>query len=176
MRLAIPLLVCAAAALPGCDRGYRTRHIDDEVPAANVWMVRTMSDEAVENAVIAQRTIYPYHFVRDSAELTPVGERDIHVLAAHFKKNPGSLNLRPGDEGEALFRARTQSVADALARNGVDPSLIRLTDELPGGDGVSSDRAIEVLRAGTKMQGGYGGAEGGGAESGMGGSSGGTKQ
>lgn len=169
MRLAIPLLACAAAALSGCDRGYRTRHIDDEVPAANVWMVRTMSDEAVENAVVAQRTIYPYHFVRDSAELTPVGERDVRVLAAHFRDHPGSLNVRRGDGADGLFDARTRSVAEALARHGVEPSSIRLTDNLPGGDGVSSDRAIEILKAGTRM--GGGGYAGGGEAGGSGGGS-----
>jgi hypothetical protein len=141
----LPILLCGLALVAGCDRAYRTRQIDDEVPAANAWMVRTLNDESVENAVIAQRTIYPYHFARDSAELTPVGERDMRILGAHFAHSPGSLSVRRGAEGSDLYQARLRSVGDALTRAGVDPNAIRIADDMPGGEGVNSERAVAIL-------------------------------
>jgi hypothetical protein len=147
VRRLVPILACTAALTGGCDRAYRTTQIDDEIPAANTWLVRTLEDEAVENAIVAQRTIYAYHFVRDSAELTPVGRRDLRVLASYFSKHPGSLSVRRGEESDELYQRRLAAVGDALATHGVDPAAVSRTDDLPRGDGVNSDRAIAIQKA-----------------------------
>jgi hypothetical protein len=149
----VPLCLLGATTLAGCDRAYRTREIDDEMPAANVWMVRTLSDESVENAVIAQHTIYPYHFVRDSAELTAVGQRDARVLGRHFARHPGELSMQRGDAPDELYQRRTASVMEALQREGVNPETIRRGGGMPGGDGVETNRAVAVLRIGNQPRG-----------------------
>lgn len=146
----VPLTLLGAVLLGGCERAYRTREIDDEMPATNVWMVRTLSDESVENAIIAQHTIYPYHFGRDSADLTPIGQRDVRVLGRHFAKHPGELSIRRGDETDDLYQRRTAAVMDALQREGVNPESIRRGGGTPGGEGIETNRALAVLKIGNE--------------------------
>ena len=85
-------LVCGL--LGGCEEeqadGTPTRTFDVE-------LVNTLNNIEVENAIITQHTLYPYHFVTDGEELNELGQRDLMVLARHFKEHPGVLNIRQGD-------------------------------------------------------------------------------
>lgn len=103
------------------------------------------SDLAIQNAIITQHTVYPYHFVNNSAVLNPLGQRDLAVLARHFSQNPGELNVRRGDVEPALYQARMETVKARLAEGGVDVSRIRMNDGLAGGEGIATSEMIEVL-------------------------------
>jgi hypothetical protein len=103
------------------------------------------SDLAIQNAIITQHTVYPYHFVNNSAVLNPLGQRDLAVLARHFAQNPGELNVRRGDVDPALYQSRMETVKARLAEGGVDVSRIRMYDGLAGGEGMPTSEIIEVL-------------------------------
>lgn len=111
----------------------------------NKKAVDTYSDLAIQNAIIAQHTLYPYHFVNNSANLNGVGERDIMVLIQHFLANPGQLNLQKGSADDALYKARKELVYEKLVQAGIPQEKISITDGLPGGDGVPSTTVIEIL-------------------------------
>jgi hypothetical protein len=118
------------------------------------WLVRSYSDEAVKNAVIAQHTLYPYHFVLNGDVLSPLGEHDLAILADHFKRYPGQLNIRRGDVGEDLHRRRVQTVVEVLKSSGVSLDGLTIVDMLPGGDGMNSERVAKVLSESPRSGGG----------------------
>ena len=112
----------------------------------NAWMLRSLSNSAIENATIAQHTIFPYHFVQDSATLNDLGRSDLAVLASHYLLAPGTLSIRRGDTSDSLYQARVKEVLTALADSKVEVDKMRIEDALPSGDGAPSDRVLNSLQ------------------------------
>ena len=114
------------------------------------WAGDAIRNASLNNAIITQHTLYPYHFVGGSAQLNDLGERDLHVLADHFKKAlagmPGELNVRRGNASEALYEARVKLVLESLTAYGCEGGTVSVKDGLPGGDGMASDRVIVILK------------------------------
>jgi uncharacterized membrane protein YgcG len=141
---------------------------------ANRWIARSVQDTAINNAIVRQHTLFPYHFIPNAPDLNDLGRRDLEVLADHFKSYPGTLNVRKGPESEELYRARVDFVRKQLARAGVDCERVPMEDGFAGGEGMRSEWVLKVLerRAEDTL---YYGAEGGtsrrGAGAGGGGSS-----
>ncbi|MCZ6655335.1 MAG: hypothetical protein O7D91_20195, partial [Planctomycetota bacterium] len=44
----------------------------------------------------------------------------------------------------ALYEARARTIVDALAKAGVDVERMMVSDGLPGGDGVTSERVLII--------------------------------
>ena len=84
------ILVIPVALVIGCST-WRVGHdtltelSPEERRFANELMTNSPFDESIKNGIISQHTIYPYHFVSDSARLNELGERDLQVLAAYYK-------------------------------------------------------------------------------------------
>jgi hypothetical protein len=134
MRFALLMAAAAFVLLPaGCERPP----IRPEIKAVQNVQIR--------NAIIRQRTVFPYHFVPHSAALNELGTHDLDVLAAYFLEHHGKLNVRRGDAVDALYEARVKAAMEALAEAGVRIDLVAITDELPSGDGMRSERVIIIL-------------------------------
>ena len=117
----------------------------------NAWLVESFRDAAIENAIVREHTIYPYQFIQNSVELNELGQRDVRILAEHFKDNPGQLNIRKSDTPAKLYQDRVQKVLSLLVDAGVDKNRIQVGDDLPGGDGITGSEAVlqfkdQVLR------------------------------
>jgi hypothetical protein len=140
------LLAVGLAAAAGCQSSQiGNGPIHDDRGAYNRWAVETVNDGAVRNAIIAQHTLYPYHFADNSADLNEVGKRDVAVLASHFRRYPGQVNLRKGSEDSTLYQARVRAIADGLVAGGVAPGTVRIGDGMPGGDGMDASRVILIM-------------------------------
>ena len=111
----------------------------------NMWAGEHIRNAALRQAVLSQSTLYPYHFVVGAAELNELGWRDMEILAAHFALHGGQLSLRRGDTGEELYEERLKAVETSLAAAGVEPGRVRVHGGLPGGDGTTAERVLEVL-------------------------------
>ena len=137
---------CVLFAIVGCDhtRFVVEPHGDDR-GEMNALAVNDYFADQADNAIVRQHTLYDYHFDRNGATLNELGSHEVAVIAAHFKTNPGRLNLHLPGAAEAINTSRQQSVRDALSKAGVDPAQVALGDELPGGDGIGSDRVIVIL-------------------------------
>ena len=118
----------------------------------NAGLINTMNDMALENAIIAQRTLYPYHFVENSEQLNELGQRDLSVLAEHLKKNPGPLNVCNDGIPESLYQARLAYVADKLKQTGIDPNQITVSDGMPGGRGMTCSEVLQIKEANQKAR------------------------
>ncbi|HOF18771.1 MAG TPA: hypothetical protein PK082_07660 [Phycisphaerae bacterium] len=138
LALTLALLVVVAV---GCEAQDRQEF--------NAWLLSEYQDPAMNNAIIRQHTLFPYHFVADSAELTELGHRDLDLLATHFAVNTGQLNVRRGDAPGKLYALRVQRVKELLAQGGVPVDRIRIDDDLPGGDGMPSEQVVKITQGDT---------------------------
>ena len=133
-------LVCGL--LCGCEEDARTaadRRLDQE-------LVKTLNNVGVENAILTQHTLYPYHFVLDGAQLNDLGQRDFAVLARHYTEHPGLLNVRLGDGvSPELYKARVAFVTSRLKDAGIDPARVSISDGMPGGSGLPAERVVTIL-------------------------------
>jgi hypothetical protein len=144
MRLLYTGIICVACVvLVGCSEEQAANRTEKNLDAE---LVNTLNNIGVENAIIAQHTLYPYHFVADGAGLNDLGRRDLMVLAKHFKENPGVLNIRKGEAGAALYEARVARVLSQLKEAGVETDRTSVSDGMPGGDGVPSERVVTVFQ------------------------------
>jgi hypothetical protein len=117
----------------------------DEVPEFNTWLATAMQDSAMRNAIIAQHTLFPYHFEPDSEYLNDLGKLDLAVLAGHYLDRSGDLSVRRGGAPKGLHDARVEVVRGLLEKAGVAPDRIRITDALAGGEGFSSENVVRIL-------------------------------
>jgi hypothetical protein len=117
----------------------------DQRATMNAWIVHSYTDPAIANGIVAQHTLFPYHFVADTAELNELGQRDMAVLADHYRDATGQLNVRRGDASEALYRARLAAVTTRLAGAGIPAGRVQLADGFAGGPGLPTDRCVVIL-------------------------------
>ncbi len=144
MRLCWTLAACLLCSLLlGCQKSASDNGMDKNIDAE---LVKTLNNIGVENAIITQHTIYPYHFVTDGEQLNDLGRRDLAVLAKHFTENAGTLNVRRGPTPAALYEARVAQVVQGLKQAGVDTARVTVSDEMPGGTGMPSERVVTILR------------------------------
>jgi hypothetical protein len=136
------LTLAIAAPLAACSSSPKSL---DQVPEFNTWLATAMHDSAMRNAIIAQHTLFPYHFDRDSEHLNELGRLDLAVLAGHYLDRSGALSVRRGSAGKELYDARVAMVRTLLERAGVAPDRIQITDSLAGGDGFSSENLVKIL-------------------------------
>ena len=116
----------------------------------NSQLINTYNDIALQNAIIRQHTLYPYHFVDNSDKLNDLGIRDFGILAKHFAENPGNLNINQGDASAELYYKRVVMISEQLKASGVDISRVQIADAMPGGDGITTERMLKVLEKAEK--------------------------
>ena len=137
-------LAVLAASCVGCE--HRTQPpFTDERTAHNRWMVQAYGEASVRKGIIRQRTLFPHHFVSDAATLNELGDRDVSVLAAHLKQSGGTINVHRGEADEALYEQRLETVQQAFVAAGVGADQVAIVDDFPGGEGLPSDRVVEIL-------------------------------
>lgn len=115
--------------------------------AANGWMVNSIRDAAINNALLTQHTLFPYHFVTDQAGLNELGRRDLGALVIHFRAGGGELNVRRGGASEELYQARVATVAKLLGEAGIESGRVRIGEALAGGAGMASEEVVRILQA-----------------------------
>ena len=134
-------LVCGLIA--GCQNGSSEVVTNTRLDAA---LVKTLNNIGVENAILAQHTLYPYHFVAGAECLNELGMRDLAVLTRHFASYPGVLNVRRDQASDELYEARVTYVVNRLKEAGVNVDNMHMADGMPGGSGMSSERVVTILQ------------------------------
>ena len=117
----------------------------------NSQLVRSYNDIAMQNAIVSQHTLFPYHFVTNGAELNELGQRDLAVLTSHFIKYPGKLNIRRHNTNADIYEARVNLVHARLQEAGIDMERIRISDNMPGGSGITSERILTILEQASEL-------------------------
>lgn len=144
MKLCNVLVVCVACGLlMGC-----AEEATETKPTKNldVELVNAVNNVGVENAIITQHTLYPYHFVVDGEKLNDLGLKDFAVLAKHFTEHPGVLNVRRAETRTELYEARVAYVMSKLKEAGVETNRVSVSDGMPGGPGMPAERVVTILQ------------------------------
>ena len=138
----ITMIVLFCFLLVGCQENM------EESPnnhLLNSQLVNSYNDIAIQNAIVSQHTLFPYHFVTNGAELNELGQKDLAALTSHFIKHPGHLNIRRHISTADLYEARVNMVHERLQEAGIDMERISISDDMPGGSGVASERVLIIL-------------------------------
>lgn len=144
MKISGVVVWCLVGGLTGgCAKDARTaadQRLDTE-------LVRTLNNIGIENAIVTQHTLYPYHFVPNGEGLNELGQRDLAVLTRYFLEHPGVLNVRRGEDTSAeVYQARVAGVRNRLQQAGVEPGRVNLVDGAPGGSGLISEQVVTILQ------------------------------
>lgn len=158
------ILSCSlvATALAGC---WNPNSGEDMPGRQAMWTGDVIRAAALNKAIVQQHVMYPYHFVANTAELNPLGERDLKVLADYYLKHPGALSVRRAGASQTLYDQRVVAIMDKLKASGVAIERLTVADTNPGGEGISSERLVKILREPAVLKGGTTGAEGGDSSS-----------
>lgn len=141
MRLRILELHCLLACLAaGCSTPSTS---ETQETFGRAWIGDAFHRASIDRAILTQRTLYPFHFHAETAELNALGRQDLEVLAEHLVEHPGTVHLHRGAASDALFTERADAVALALVEAGVQPGDVRIGENAPGGPGIAGPRVIE---------------------------------
>ncbi len=144
MKASIILMITLLCfVLVGCNESVQQGPDKREI---NIKLINSFNDIAMENAIISQHTLFPYHFVNNSATLNVLGQRDLAVLVKHFTGNPGDLGIRRGNTNESLYNARVDAVLTAISEAGIDMAQVQTSDSMAGGSGMTSERVLTILK------------------------------
>jgi hypothetical protein len=134
---------CETAPPPSKDRAT----IGDAAQrAADQEFVREPFADQARRGVVRQRALFEAHFVPDSDRLSPLGRRDVAILADALRTGGGRVALRRGSITEQLYAARVAQVRQAFVSFGIDASRISIDDGMPGGSGSTTEDAL-LIRA-----------------------------
>jgi hypothetical protein len=73
-------LVALSVLLSGCNNTAQREPVNEG--RMNTALITSFNDTAMENAIITQRTLYPYHFMTDSDQLNELGNATFQSLQA----------------------------------------------------------------------------------------------
>ncbi len=136
--IVIAVLFCILMA--GCEED-----LQENRGLVNKQLVNSYNDIAIQNAIVSQHTLFPYHFVTNGAQLNELGQRDLAALNAHYVENAGHLNIRRHNVPADLYEARVNFVRDRLQEAGIDMERMTISDDMPGGSGMPSESVLVIL-------------------------------
>ena len=116
----------------------------------NSQLINSYNDIAMQNAIVTQHTLFPYHFVTNGAELNELGRRDLAALTSHFMNHAGHLNVRRQNTPADIYEARVKLVHASLQEAGIDMERMTISDDMPGGTGITSERILVILEKPSK--------------------------
>jgi len=143
----ITMTVLFCILIVGCQKNM------DEGPnkhLINSQLVNSYNDIAMQNAIVTQHTLFPYHFVTNGAELNELGRRDLAALTSHFMNHAGHLNIRRQNTPADVYEARVNLVHARLQEAGIDMKRMSISDDIPGGTGITSERILVILEQPSK--------------------------
>jgi len=136
------MIVLFCILIVGCQEGMEENPNDHLI---NSQLIKSYNDIAMQNAILSQHTLFPYHFVTNGAELNDLGQRDLAALTSHFIKHAGHLNIRRHNTTADLYEARINLVHARLQEAGIDMERVSISDDMPGGSGITSERVLIIL-------------------------------
>jgi type IV pilus biogenesis protein CpaD/CtpE len=139
----LSLIGCANTPKPPPDR----RIINDDVQyAADQQFVKEPFDEQARLGIVRQRTLFEADFQIDSAALSPLGRKDVTILAQAVLENGGHISVRQGSASAELYAARIAEVRARLVAAGVQVERIELVDRHAGGPGEATAEALIIRK------------------------------
>ena len=160
-RAFLPALTAATALSAGCyphdesitTTDLQTHKIDRSLVNRKDKHLQQMSD----NAMLSDMTLWDYHFVPHTSELSGSGAERLTRMAFYLDTYGGKVRYDTLLTDQGLIKERIAHVREFLKVSGADVSRVEVEAQLPGGRMFSGEEAIKVAKKGTaKPQGGAG--------------------
>ena len=117
---------------------------DDRQYELDQQFVKEPFTDQMRLGVIRQRSLGEEHFLPGSSSLSPLGRRDLTILAEALRDDGGSIAVRRGLADDALYDARIGEVRRRLEATGIDRARIVLNQSPAGGAGVATSAAFLI--------------------------------
>jgi hypothetical protein len=148
-RLALTTLLMCALAPAACTSPpkadpERVNLSNDKEYELDQQLVREPFNEQTRLGVIRQRSLGEEHFLPGSSSLSPLGRRDLTILADALRDDGGSIAVRRGLADDALYDARLAEVRRRLEATGIARARIALNQAPAGGSGVATSAALLI--------------------------------
>lgn len=115
-----------------------------ELTQLDRWAVESPMRASVEAGVVSQSALFEYHFNQGKSTLTPVGRRDLAILARYFRNEDWTLVVRQGNASDALYGTRCDAVEEFVVMEFPARGSLTILDGLPGGAGLASTDARRI--------------------------------
>ena len=119
---------------------------DDVQYAADQQFVKDPFDEQARLGIVRQRTLFEADFQSDSATLSPLGRKDVTILAQAVREDGGSISIRQESVNAELYAARVAEVRARLVAAGIPLDRIVIVDRPAGGAGQATTDALVVRK------------------------------
>ena len=117
---------------------------DDKQYELDQQFVREPFTDQMRLGVVRQRSMGEEHFLPGSSSLSPLGRRDLTILAEALRDDGGSIAIRRGQADDALYDARIGEVRRRLEATGIARARIVLNQAPAGGTGVATSAAFLI--------------------------------
>ena len=117
---------------------------DDRQYELDQQFVKEPFTDQMRLGVIRQRSLGEEHFLPGSSSLSPLGRRDLTILAEALRDDGGSIAVRRGLADDALYDARIGEVRRRLEATGIARARIVLNQAPAGGTGVATSAALLI--------------------------------
>jgi len=140
------LLFCAALLAAGCGGPAARLNAPPQGASERPSDMQDNYVRMVDNAMLAERSMSPAHFVPGSAELNALGVRRLNRYATLLKVYGGPLHYDGLEDDEELAEQRVDKIEQFLTAAGVGPDNFTVDVAVAGGRGMRGVESSEVRR------------------------------
>jgi len=149
-----PALAIAAALSNGCYPHDEEISTTDQVAHKMDRSLMKRKDQThlrqmVDNAMISDMTVWDYHFVPHTSELSGSGAERLERMAVYLDTYGGTVRYDTLIKDEALINERIAHVREFLKVAGADLGRVEVEAKLPGGQMFNGKEAVKVVTKGT---------------------------
>jgi hypothetical protein len=144
--LSVAGLVVASGllAIPGCSKPHERLN---SPPQGHTEYRNQLQEPYVymaDNAMLADMSMSPVHFVPHQTELNSLGARRLKRYAEILKIYGGTLRYDGTEDAKKLSEGRLAQIKHFLLAEGLDADRVEVQTGLAGGDGMNASEAILV--------------------------------
>lgn len=130
----------------GCQEPVKRLNAPPQGHGGEQSPLRHHFDAMTDNAMLADMSMSPVHFVPHSTELNGLGARRLNRYAEILAIYGGTLRYDGAERDEDLLRDRLESIREYLVRHGIGEERCEVKADLAGGEGMDATLAVVILR------------------------------
>jgi len=138
------VVVLGMSAIAGCSKPHERLNAPPQGHTEYRNQLQEPYVYMADNAMLADMSMSPAHFVPHQTELNSLGARRLKRYAEILKIYGGTLRYDGTEESKKLTQDRIAQIRHFLLAEGLDASRVEVQADLAGGDGMNASEAILV--------------------------------
>lgn len=144
--VAVAVSLAAVGLMAGCQGAAERLNAPPQGQSDRPAEMQDTYARMVDNAMLAERSMSPVHFVPGSSELNSLGVRRLNRYATLLKVYGGNLCYDGIEDSPELAEQRLYQMQQILLASGVGPDQVSLQVGVAGGRGMSDLEADEARK------------------------------